>query len=556
MNHKRSPQGSSNDDEGQISAAQINPPAGTPTCSAARGIVAKNTMRSTKQQPPTVENAVASTPKRQVESPSNDKIDAKTTMGVGKRSDDYGPSSPSMAPLEQSEDRPAAPVAANRFDAKTTFGAQKHLENERLDNDDDSRIAPATDRIRANENASVLASAHRPGAFRVDASGAVRAAKPTLEDEDPLQWSEVPPNETADHQVVISGMLASTLAETNGAHSPDPAIPKATEVRLDQLRPLWLRRRSIAYLVFFVLCLAVAVASGVLVSGRNRTSVFDEFMSSSSWSIDTRPIAARDPLSPQAQALRWLERDLQHNSTLEPWRVRQRYALAVFYFSLNGRSWLNNTGWLSVNHECSWYSQEVAAEGPCDANHRLVSLWSSSNNMSGSLPLDLGYLSDVKRIWLSSNIVVGPIPSTISNLIQLQYLDLSANSLSGPLPSRLVRLPLEDVSLYSNKFTGTIPAEFGMLTNLNSVYFDENLLNGTIPTQVGLLGNLTVLGLPSNFLSGPLPTEIGLMKELVGFAVTGNFLNGTIPTEIGLMSKLEGASFSSNSFTGTIPSEM
>jgi hypothetical protein len=475
-------------------------------------------------------------------------------MGVGKRADDYGPSSPSMAPLEQSEDRPAAAVAADRFDAKTTFGVQKHLENERLDNDVDSRMAPATDRIRANENASVLASAHRPGAFRVDAGGAVRAAKPTLEDEVPLQWSEVPPIEMADHQVAISGMLASTLAETNGSHSPD--IPKATEVRLDQLRPLWLHRRPIAYLVFFVLCLVVAVALGVLVSGRNRTSVFDEFMSSSSWSIDTRLIAARDPISPQAQALRWLERDLQYNSTLEPWRVRQRYALAVFYFSLNGRSWLNNSGWLSVNHECSWYSQEVAAEGPCDASHRLVSLWSSSNNMSGSLPLDLGYLSDLKLILLSSNIVVGPIPSTISNLIQLQYLDLSGNILSGPLPSQLVRLPLEDVLLHSNKLTGTIPAEFGMLTNLTSVYFDENLLNGTIPTQVGLLGNLTVLGLPSNFLSGPLPTEIGLMKELVGFAVTGNFLNGTIPTEIGLMSKLEGASFSSNSFTGTIPSEM
>ena len=41
----------------------------------------------------------------------------------------------------------------------------------------------------------------------------------------------------------------------------------------------------------------------------------------------------------------------------DPWRIRQRYTLAMLYCELDGGLWLINNGWLSDMHECSWWQQ-------------------------------------------------------------------------------------------------------------------------------------------------------------------------------------------------------
>jgi hypothetical protein len=414
-----------------------------------------------------------------------------------------------------------------------------------------------------------VALPHQPGAFRVRPGSATRitsvqqpgacGARPL-----PLPRLAAPlsieesmdalTNEAVDDQVVFSGILAVTVDQRNDAPLPvlDPNIPKATEVRLDQVGSAWLPRRTIVGLVFFVLCVAAAIATGALVSDTNRTSPFDEFMSSSSWYIDTRPIAANDPNSAQARALSWLERDLRHNSTLEPWRIRQRYSLAVFYFSLNGAGWLNNTGWLSPSHECSWFNMDVT----CDESNRFVVLAFDANNLRGTLPPDLGYLTDLRYLQLYDNHLSGPIPTTIASLVQLEVLLLSGNVLSGPIPTQIGLLTsLGSLALAWNRLSGRIPSFLAGLSNLIDLYCDENILRGTIPTEIGQLRSVQYLRLDGNFLSGSVPTESGLM-QLVEGSVHNNLLNGTIPTEMGLIASLRVFDFSDNSFTGTIPSEL
>ena len=55
---------------------------------------------------------------------------------------------------------------------------------------------------------------------------------------------------------------------------------------------------------------------------------------------------------------------------------------------------------------------------------------------------------------------------------------------------------MDDVYLWLNKLSGSIPTEIGLLDQVNSLRLDFNLsLRGTIPTEIGLLSNLQYLTL-------------------------------------------------------------
>ena len=71
--------------------------------------------------------------------------------------------------------------------------------------------------------------------------------------------------------------------------------------------------------------------------------------------------------SPQSDALQWLLDD-PNLPDYPDWRKIQRYALATFFYSMEGEIWLMAKNWLSYNHsECTWHSQDpdlgVALQG-------------------------------------------------------------------------------------------------------------------------------------------------------------------------------------------------
>ena len=64
-------------------------------------------------------------------------------------------------------------------------------------------------------------------------------------------------------------------------------------------------------------------------------------------------------------------------------------------------------------------------------------------------------------------------------------INLGYQGLTGSIPPEIGCLTnLEYLGLYNNQLTGEIPPEIGNLTNLNYLYLFDNQLTGEIPTEV------------------------------------------------------------------------
>jgi Leucine-rich repeat (LRR) protein len=64
-------------------------------------------------------------------------------------------------------------------------------------------------------------------------------------------------------------------------------------------------------------------------------------------------------------------------------------------------------------------------------------------------------------------------------------LNLSSNQLTGSIPPEIGNLTnLEWLVLGSNELTGSIPSEIGNLTNLIILYLNNNQLTGEIPESI------------------------------------------------------------------------
>jgi Leucine-rich repeat (LRR) protein len=164
----------------------------------------------------------------------------------------------------------------------------------------------------------------------------------------------------------------------------------------------------------------------------------------------------------------------------------ERDALIALYNGTNGGGWTNNTGWNTDADYCSWYGVT------CDGSGSVTYLWLDDNQLSGTIPSELGNLSNLWSLYLDHNQLNGPIPSELGSLSNLR-----------------------DLILGSNQFSGPIPAELGNLSNLQRLFLDQNQLNGPIPAELGNLSNLQYLILSSNQLSGPIPSELANLSSLV-----------------------------------------
>jgi hypothetical protein len=193
-------------------------------------------------------------------------------------------------------------------------------------------------------------------------------------------------------------------------------------------------------------------------------------------------------------------------------------ALMALYSATDGENWNDNEGWGNIGYECTW--DRVTCAGS-----NVITLDLSSNQLSGSIPAEIGSLTKLEWLDLSLNQLSGPIQATIGRLTSLIDLELSSNQLSGPIPAEIGDLAsLEWLSLSSNQLSGSIPIEIGSLTSLQNLYLSSNRLSGTIPVEIGSLGSLRWLYLDANRLGGSIPTEIGSLPNLLGIDLRWNAL--------------------------------
>ena len=228
-----------------------------------------------------------------------------------------------------------------------------------------------------------------------------------------------------------------------------------------------------------------------------------------------------------------------------------RAALVALYNSTDGPNWEKSDNWLSDEPLSEWYG--ITA----DFTGRVTELELDDNNLSGTLPAELGGLSKLTSLDLRYNSLDGEIPSELGDLSNLRALRLYGNDLSGEMPRELANLTnLEKLMLWSNDLSGTIPAWLDELTKLKRLDLDDNNFTGPIPPELGNLTELEVLWLASNNLAGPIPPELGNLKKLKFLALFDSSLTGPIPPELGDLDQLETLYLQDNRLSGEIPPEM
>ena len=182
-----------------------------------------------------------------------------------------------------------------------------------------------------------------------------------------------------------------------------------------------------------------------------------------------------------------------------------RAVLDAFYHATGGQQWSIQTNWLSSRPLDRWHGVHTDSDG------RVVELRFYNNLLTGSIPAEIGDLSNLERLRIRDNDnLSGPIPHTLGHLSNLREMALGNNNLSGSIPPELGNLSnLREMALGNNNLSGSIPPELGNLSNLDALYLDNNNLSGPIPPELGNLPNLDALHLYNNNLSGPIPSELG-----------------------------------------------
>ena len=234
-------------------------------------------------------------------------------------------------------------------------------------------------------------------------------------------------------------------------------------------------------------------------------------------------------------------------------------ALVALYNSTNGAGWTNNTDWLQTDTPCSWFG--VTCGSGYVTSLSLGSLWNGSeivsNGLIGTIPTQLGNLTNLTTLDFNYNQLSGSIPPQLGNLTNLTLLDLDNNQLSGSIPTQLGNLTnLTGLHICGNQLTGSIPTQLGNLTNLTELYLCGNQLTGSIPPQLGNLTQLKDLALIANQITGSIPPELGNLTDLRSLELQWNQLTGSIPPQLGNLTDLWLLNLSYNQLSGSIPTQL
>lgn len=280
--------------------------------------------------------------------------------------------------------------------------------------------------------------------------------------------------------------------------------------------------------------------------------------------------------------------------------IRQEYeALRAIYEQLGGSSWKESTNWVTNEALDTWSRVKI------DSTGRVTSLQLEENDLSGTLPAEIGTFARLRRLDMDLNWdIIGPIPAAIGDLESLEFLKLSSTGLSGPLPreigklanlgelllhfTQLTSIPpeigdlaklrllhgflsrfegpppasignlqdLRDLWLNGNRFAGAIPPEIGRMAALETLHLHDNDFGGPIPPDLADAPKLSVLRLSGNRLTGQLPSERGNAPNLRWLALDRNELSGPLPVEIGDWTTIETLELQANGFSGPIPPEL
>ena len=225
-----------------------------------------------------------------------------------------------------------------------------------------------------------------------------------------------------------------------------------------------------------------------------------------------------------------------------------KLALQDFFKFMDGARWHHNDHWDAeggndpCNFDTHWYG--VGCIDPCDIYRdgynckagRITALTLHDNNMTGSI-----------SNW-----------TRVNSLTNLTWVDLSWNHISGSLPAEFGNIKnIEVLNMAWNKLEDTL-VELGNLNSngyaeLTEFNFAHNQLEGTVPSELGQLSALRMFDVSFNKLSGSIPDNYTDWLQLQVMYLQGNSFQGTLPQEIGKLSDVRYLNASSNQISGTVP---
>jgi Leucine-rich repeat (LRR) protein len=225
-------------------------------------------------------------------------------------------------------------------------------------------------------------------------------------------------------------------------------------------------------------------------------------------------------------------------------RTADSTALVALYNNMGGASWSNSDGWPDTGTIDTWFG--VSFDGT-----RVVSLSLGANNLTGTVPIEIGNLDALQQLYLNENQITS-IPDEIGNLVSLSDLVVGDNLITA-LPAGLGNLDgLVFLDAGDNQLT-TIPNEISNLINLTTLELDYNQIT-SLPTVIDGLTALTDLQLDGNQLS-TLPVELFNISSLRILDLAENQFT-TVPTGIDGLAFLESLDFGDNQLSGAFPAEV
>lgn len=189
-------------------------------------------------------------------------------------------------------------------------------------------------------------------------------------------------------------------------------------------------------------------------------------------------------------------RDTEDQQNVEIPQV-ERDALMALYNSTDGPNWTNNTNWGTASPVSTWYGIKVES---FNGIYRVTWINVPSNNLTGTLPQELGNLTELTLLGFYNNQLSGELPISISNCTKLDTLALDYNNFHGNIPVVYKNLiAMESLYLSGNNLTGDVSSIYSFMPNLERLYLNENNFEGSLDLSANV--QMRLLFLMDNNLS-------------------------------------------------------
>ena len=194
-------------------------------------------------------------------------------------------------------------------------------------------------------------------------------------------------------------------------------------------------------------------------------------------------------------------------------KTKIRNALMAFYNALDGPNWKKQKGWGKAEDLNEWEGVIIYGDGY--GNVSSLSLNINGFGLKGKIPESIGdlapFLTELKIQHEPG--LVGTLPASFAKLTHLEMLDVEDTALES-LPDCFGDMKsLSWVWFFYNKqLTGPLPESLGSSDKLYAFLIQDNHFTGTIPASWARLLDLQGVNLRYNRLSGKIPQTVFQVK--------------------------------------------